>query len=135
VAFAPNGRRVLSSGEDKTLRLWDVETGQELRHFAGHTDAVKSVAFAPDGRRILSAGCDQTVRWWDAETGAELRCFEGHRDFVQSVAFSPDGRQALSAGGVRNAANGYSPGSDFAIRLWALPVAEEAPKADSKMPG
>jgi hypothetical protein len=74
VAFAPDGRRLLSGGDDATLRVWDAESGQEIRAFAGHHGWVWSVAFAPDGRRLLSGSNDGTLRLWDAETGQQLRC-------------------------------------------------------------
>jgi WD40 repeat protein len=64
VAFAADGRRVLSGGMDHTLRLWDVATGQEVQRFEGHTEAVMGVAFSPDGRFALSGGADRTVRLW-----------------------------------------------------------------------
>jgi WD40 repeat protein len=56
VAFSPDGRRGLSGSDDGTLRLWDLETGEEVCRFTGHRDLVYGVAFAPDGRRILSGG-------------------------------------------------------------------------------
>src|SRR5262249_37320020 len=68
VAFSPDGRRAASCGYDRTIRLWDVETGRELRRFIGHTDGVIGVAFSPDGRRLVSTGVDKTVRVWDAVT-------------------------------------------------------------------
>jgi len=56
-----------------TIRLWDLETGQELRCFTGHTDIVYCLAFSRDGRRFLSGGHDKTVRLWDVNSGQELR--------------------------------------------------------------
>ncbi len=97
IAFSPDGRRALSASDDKTVRLWDVAGGTELRCLEGHTDEVHAVTFSPDGRRGLSGSQDRTLRLWDLASGRELRCFQGHTDKVSSVAFSPDGRQILSA--------------------------------------
>ena len=59
VAFSPDGGRLASGSDDKTVRLWDVGTGQELSHLQGHTDVqVWSVAFSPDGTR---AGVGQST--------------------------------------------------------------------------
>jgi WD40 repeat protein len=92
------------------IRLWDVESGKELKCFAGHTGEVWAVAFCPSGRQqFLSAGGDKTVRLWDLETGEVRTRFLGHTDNVLSVAFSPDGRRALSGG------------TDKTVRVWGLP--------------
>ena len=53
-AFSPDGSQVISCSNDRTVRLWDVKTGAELRQFTGHENEVRCVAFAPDGRRVLS---------------------------------------------------------------------------------
>ena len=65
VAFSPDGRYALSGSNDKTLKLWDVSSGQAVRTFQGHTSAVYSVAFSPDGRYALSGSSDQTFKLWD----------------------------------------------------------------------
>ncbi len=96
VAFSPDGSLALSGSADKTLKLWDVASGRELRSFAGHTEGVSSVAFSPDGGLALSGSFDNTLRLWDVASGRELRTFAGHTSAVTSVAFSPDGRLALS---------------------------------------
>ena len=106
VAFSPDGRYALSGSNDKTLKLWDVNTGSAIRTFTGHSNQVRSVAFSPDGRYALSGSNDNTLKLWDVNTGSAIRTFTGHSDYVLSVAFSPDGRYALSGS------------SDNTLKLW-----------------
>jgi WD40 repeat protein len=61
-AFSPDGKYILSSGDDATVRLWDAETGVEVRRFTGHTNEVRNAAFSPDGKYILTASNDGTAR-------------------------------------------------------------------------
>ena len=95
MAFSPDGRRLATGGEENTVKIWDVQTGQELHTLRGHNGDVYTVAFSPDdeGRWIASAGEDSTVKVWDSQTGALVRSFRGHTGLVSSVAFSPDGRR------------------------------------------
>ncbi|HYT87480.1 MAG TPA: serine/threonine-protein kinase, partial [Gemmataceae bacterium] len=97
VALSPDGQRALSGSKDRTIRLWDVATGHEIRSFPEQTQEVRSLAFAPDGRRFLSAS-GVSLRLWDADSGAELARFTGHTDAIKSVAFAPDDTRAVSGG-------------------------------------
>jgi WD40 repeat protein len=94
VAFSPDGRQALSGSLDRTVRLWDVETGQSLHVY--RESRVASVAFAPDGGSALAGGWDGKVYLWELPAGKNRRLFEGHTGPVTSVAFSPDGKRVLS---------------------------------------
>jgi WD40 repeat protein len=61
-----------------TLKVWDLDTGRELRTLQGHSGGVNGVAISPDGRHAVSASYDNTLKVWDLETGRELRTLEGH---------------------------------------------------------
>jgi WD40 repeat protein/tRNA A-37 threonylcarbamoyl transferase component Bud32 len=102
VALSPDGRRALSGSEDKSMRLWDVATGREVRRFP-HNEWVMGVCFSPDSRWGLSSTGNGDVVLWELETGRDLRHFRGHTGHVCSVAFSPDGRHILSVGADRTA--------------------------------
>ena len=57
----------MSGSGDKTIKLWDIETGKEIRTFEGHKDEVSSVAFSPDGEYIVSGSGDNTLKLWDVK--------------------------------------------------------------------
>src|SRR5262249_57266495 len=99
---------------DKTARLWDAQTGHELRQFAGHRTYLNSVAFSPNGKYILTGSGDREARLWDIQTGQELRQLVGHTfDNVFSVAFSPDSNYALTGS------------YDGTARLWDVVTGQE----------
>ncbi len=98
MAFSPDGKLAAFASADKSVRLFDIEAGRDLRRCIGHTASVWCVAFSPDGTRVLSGSKDGTVRLWEVESGRELLKIDAHQDLVSAVAFSPDGKQAVSAG-------------------------------------
>jgi WD40 repeat protein/tetratricopeptide (TPR) repeat protein len=96
VAVSPDGRRLASAGEDRTVSVWDARTGKPLRALTAHTGPVTGVAFSPDGRRLASCSWDKTVRVWEAATGRELLTLRRHTAYVAGVAFSPGGQRLAS---------------------------------------
>jgi WD40 repeat protein len=99
VALSPDGRHALTGSADKTLRLWDLETGKTVRTFEGHTAGVWGVAIAPDGRTAVSGSSDGTVRAWDLTTGKETGQIAGDsRGKARGLAYARDGRQIAVAG-------------------------------------
>jgi WD40 repeat protein len=106
VVFSPDCSQVASCSSDKTVRLWNAQTGHSIATLEGHTDIVRSVVFSPDGLQIASCSYDNTVRLWGARTGHSVATLKGHTDIVRSVVFSPDGLQIASCS------------SDNTVRLW-----------------
>ena len=111
--LSPEGRRALSGSKDKTLKLWDLEIGKELRTLRGHNAPISALALLPDSLKALSGSWDKTLKLWDLETGQELKTLQGHTDRISSIALSSDGRRALSGS------------NDKTLKLWDLEIGKE----------
>src|SRR5450756_256402 len=104
-AVTPDGRQIVSGGEDRTARLWDRTSGQLQTTLTGHTGWVWVVAVTPDGRQIVTGGEDGAARRWDRTSGQQTS-LTGHTGWVTAVAVTPDGGEVVSVG------------NDGAIRVW-----------------
>jgi WD40 repeat protein len=124
VAFAPDGTRAASSSADttmiaaenpsdvdRTVRVWDLSSGEELERFDPESGFVRAVAFSPDNVHVASAVYDQDagsgrIEIWNVETGERDSSYRGHTDVISALRFNADGRYL------------YSASWDRTIRIW-----------------
>jgi WD40 repeat protein len=107
-AVTPDGRLLVSGSWDRTIKLWDLNSGRVLLTLGGHPQAVNACAVTSDGRRLVSASDDATLKLWDLVDGSILATLEGHAGAVRACAMTPDGRRVVSAS------------DDRTVKLWDL---------------
>jgi WD40 repeat protein len=113
LAFSPDGKTVISSSADRTIRLWDSHTGKLKFTCNGHTDSVYSVAISSDSQIIASGSVDRTIRLWNFNHPLQQpRILIGHSQAVTSVAITQNSQLLVSAS------------LDGTIKIWKLATGE-----------
>lgn len=108
VAVTPGGERAASGSADSTIKVWDLQSRNQIATLKGHFAGVPGVALTADGKWLVSGSHDRSVRLWDLRSKKEIAVFWGHEDPVVRVAVTPDGTRAVSAS------------QDGTIRIWDL---------------
>ena len=96
VDVSPDNQAIASASADKTVKIWDRQTGAILQNLTDHQDQVYAVVFSPDGQLLVTASLDKTIKIWQVETGELLNTLTGHLDGVRSLAISSDGKIIVS---------------------------------------
>jgi RNA polymerase sigma factor (sigma-70 family) len=135
VLFAAGGKALVTTGSDKTVRVWDPAAAKEVRRLAGHRGNPENLALSPDGSLIACTdpiGLDQTgaVHIWELATGNQIGRLPGaEKLWPTCLVFSPDGKGLAAAFGVRARSN-----RDAEVKVWEVPGGKELASFTSKAP-
>lgn len=118
-ALSPDGRRFVTTGQDRLAQIWDMATGQLVGLPLQHQNSVRAAGFSPDSRLLLTGANDDAARLWEVATGKPLGAPLRHSSPVSNVIFSPDGRRFVT-----QSAQGGKP----VLRFWQVPREPDAGK-------
>ena len=102
LAFTPDSKKIVSSGRDKTIRIWDISSGAIVGEpLKGHDYGIRSVAVSPNGKMLISVSCDDwKIKFWDIEIVKQIEEpeVETHLSNLMRVCFSKDGQIFATCG-------------------------------------
>jgi len=109
------GQYVLTGGQDRTIRLWNAQSGKFVKDYTGHGYEILGIAVSPNNSFLGSVGGDRSVFYWDVSTGAILRRFSGHTGVINACAFNFDGNLLISGS------------FDASVRVWDIKSQQRHP--------
>jgi DNA-binding beta-propeller fold protein YncE len=113
IVLTPDGKTLVSVGNDRAVRVWNAQTGGPVKTLEGHSAWVGSVVITPDGTRAITAGGDNVIRVWDLKTFKEVSGLQGHTVAIRGLALTADGKTLVSGA------------SDKTCRAWDLTTGKE----------
>lgn len=91
-AFNKNGDKFITGSYDRTCKIWDTNSGNELQSLEGHKSVVYCLAFNnPFGDRVATGSFDKTAKVWDVDTGKMIKTLFGHQQEIVCLSFDPQG--------------------------------------------
>jgi WD40 repeat protein len=112
VKLLPNNVYFISAGLDRKLKLIEIDTGEEIRNFIGHTNLVNSINLTPSGDKFITSSWDGTIRIWDIASGLQVRKITAHQGGVYNAKMDPSGKYIVSGG------------DDFLVKMWSASTGE-----------
>ncbi len=97
ISFSDDGKTLASASLDKTIKLWNPDTGENTKTLKGHKVRVNSVSFSHDGKILASGSNDKTIKLWNPDTGENINTLKGHKEAIIYVSFSHNDKILASA--------------------------------------
>ncbi len=118
IAWSQDGKMLASPSNDKTIRLWDTESGKLIHTLNKQSDSINAVSWSPNSNILASCSDDNTIKIWDARKGESIKVLEKHTAPVQTVAWSPDA-QLIASGS-----------KDQTVRFWDAETGKSVTRID-----